>query len=108
MKYAVAGLALLTAIAAPTTGIAQLMCATSFGACMMATGLPGGPCFCATPNGPIQGIAQIAGGAMLPSVPQFCCTPAGRLGPYANSSIGPGQACQVMTPTGVMIGQACF
>lgn len=106
MKYFITGLGLMLAVAAPGSAAAQVFCTTNFGACPMASGMPGGPCFCATPNGPIQGIAQVSGGAMQ-SLPQFCCTPAGR-GQFRNPGIGPGQFCQVMTPAGPIGGQACF
>jgi hypothetical protein len=103
---------LLLLIAAPTPGNAQNTCATPYGACVMnVPGVAGGPCFCVTPSGNVQGITQGAiGGAPTggDSFPHFCCTPAGRMGPYPNSTTGPGQGCQAATPTGVLLGQACF
>jgi hypothetical protein len=73
----------------------------------MNAGIAGTPCFCATPNGPIQGITQGFGGGAA-RLPSFCCTPAGRMGPFNNTSTGPGQVCQVMGPSGPLMGQACF
>jgi hypothetical protein len=105
---AAAGLVFLIAVGASSAGVAQIFCATNFGACPMAGGAPGGPCFCATPNGPIQGVTQMAGGGAGAAFPQFCCTPAGRLGPYNNMTVRPGQPCQAMTPRGAMVGQACY
>ena len=90
------------------SSMAQIFCATNFGACVMANGTPGGPCFCATPNGPIQGITQFAGGGASRGPPQFCCTPAGRMGPLNLGGAGPGQLCQVPTPAGFLRGQACY
>jgi hypothetical protein len=106
----IAGVAIFAAIniALLSSSLAQVFCATNFGRCMMANGMPGGPCFCATPNGPIQGITQFAGGGAAFSPPQFCCTPAGRMGPLNLGGAGPGQVCQVPTPAGFMQGQACY
>src|ERR1700722_5559139 len=93
---------------------AQNMCATQFGSCQMAApSPPGGPCYCVTPAGPVQGFTQGPPPAVLPMpgttpFPSFCCTPAGRLGPYPNASIGPGQVCSIPTPAGIAMGQACY
>jgi hypothetical protein len=104
-----AGLVLLVSAFTSGPGEAQSFCATNFGACPMAGGAPGVPCFCATPNGPIQGVTQMAGaGFPGAAFPRFCCTPAGRLGPYANVTVRAGQPCQAMTPRGPLLGQACF
>ena len=107
MRFAATTLSLLVVLAVPTASWAQLMCRTPYMACGMLNGVPGGPCFCVTPSGPIQGITQIVGGAAI-SLPQFCCTPGGRFGPFNNTSVGPGQVCQVPTPAGPVFGQACF
>ena len=108
MKCFITSLGLMLAVAASSSAAAQISCATNFGACPMASGIPGGPCFCATPTGPIQGITQTVGVGGGPGFPQFCCTPAGRIGPFPNTSIGPGQMCQAPTPAGMIFGQACF
>ena len=96
------------AILTPGSVVAQTFCTTNFGTCPMAAGMAGGPCFCATPTGPIQGIVQAAGGGMASRFPQFCCTPAGRIGPFPNNSIGPGQVCQAPSAAGMLFGQACY
>jgi hypothetical protein len=99
--------AIVLVVAAPTQTVAQNMCATPSGSCAMnVPGAPGGPCFCVTQFGNVQGITQ-AGGAGDP-FPHFCCTPAGRMGPYPNATVGPGGPCQAGTPTGMLIGQACY
>jgi hypothetical protein len=90
---------------------AQLTCTTGYGKCVInGGGVPGGQCFCVTPSGPIQGIAQSANGpvAGADSHPHFCCTPAGRLGPFPNNGIGAGQMCKAMTAAGPLTGQACY
>ena len=109
MRYLMLALA-LSAVAVPSPSAAQLMCATALGTCMIGgPSAPGGPCFCVTRNGPVQGIARPVGASGGQStMPQFCCTPAGRMGPFNNTSVGPGQFCQAMTPTGPLAGQACF
>jgi hypothetical protein len=98
---------LAAAAATPTATMAQLVCATNSGVCAMSAGTPGAPCFCATRNGPVQGITQAAGGARAPA-PQFCCTPAGRVGPLNLGGAARGQICQVTTPAGPVRGQACY
>jgi hypothetical protein len=108
MKKIVAALGLMAAIVAPAPVAAQLLCATNFGTCPMATGVPGGPCFCASATGPIQGITRSIGGNAGSRFPQYCCTPAGRIGPFPNTTVGPGQTCQAPTPAGMMFGQACY
>jgi len=107
MKRIVAAFGLLMAVIGSEPVAAQIFCATNFGTCPMATGMPGAPCFCATPTGPIQGITQSVGGKAA-VFPQFCCTPAGRIGPFPNTTVGPGQMCQAPTPAGMMYGQACY
>lgn len=98
----------------PSTGISQPMCATGFGTCQIkGEGVPGGSCYCVTPNGPVQGVVkgEGQGGTQTPADqhPQFCCTPSGRLGPYPDSKIPAGQKCEAKLPNGTsMIGQACF
>jgi hypothetical protein len=106
MRYLVAISLLLLAAAVPTPGAAQLMCATSSGTCALSAGAAGRPCFCVTPRGPAQGLAQVVGGGGG-NLPRFCCTPAGRL-PLSNAGTAPGQRCQAMTPSGMMGGQACY
>ena len=108
MKYAIPAIALILTAVAPTSSLAQLMCATSFGPCVIGSASPGESCFCVTSNGPIQGTAQIVGAASSGDFPQFCCTPAGRMGPFNNTSVGPGQLCQAVTDAGPMTGQACY
>lgn len=105
----VSALLLMIAIT-PNMGLAQGVCGTPYGACAMnMPGVPGGPCFCVTAAGNIQGITQgppvVAPGDLFP---HFCCTPAGRIGPYPNIAIPAGQVCEAATPGGVFIGQACF
>jgi hypothetical protein len=106
-----------------STALAQNICATQFGSCAMAVAsVAGNPCYCVTPNGPVQGFTQappavlpMPGPASAPMAPMggdpfphFCCTPAGRLGPFQNTSIAPGQVCSAPTPAGLAMGQACF
>jgi hypothetical protein len=107
MKHAIPVFALLLAVVAPSSGRAQLMCATSFGPCAISGSAPGESCICVTSNGPIQGTTQLVG-TSPGDFPQFCCTPAGRMGPFNNTSVGPGQICQTVTEAGPMTGQACF
>jgi hypothetical protein len=94
----------------PSTGVPQQICATGYGGCQIkGEGVPGGSCYCVSPNGPVQGVVQ--GGTPPPAnqFPQFCCTPSGRLGPYPNNKMPAGQKCQGVLPSGApMIGQACF
>jgi hypothetical protein len=98
-------------LCAPGAALAQAMCSTQLGACVIAmnAGAPGSPCYCMTAAGPIAGIT-IYGASMNPqALPQFCCTPAGRLGPFMNTSIPVGAPCVVPSPFGQMIaGQACY
>jgi hypothetical protein len=95
---------------APSTGISQQMCATGFGTCQIkGEAVPGGSCYCVTPNGPVQGVVQDGGKPPADQHPQYCCTPSGRLGPYPNNKIPVGQKCQGVLPNGTpMVGQACF
>jgi len=112
MKGIISIIALAVAFTAGSAR-AQTMCATSIGTCVVnGIGQPGGPCFCFTPGGPVQGVIP-GGGGYVPQVgdpfPHFCCTPAGRLGPYANASLPAGQLCHGTLPNGVvMMGQACY
>jgi hypothetical protein len=115
MKVSMSILGALVFLMVATTSFAQNVCATQFGFCAMnVPGVPGGPCYCVTQAGAIQGITQgpstpIAAGAAPDPFPHFCCTPAGRIGPFQNTAIGPGQACSAPTPAGLMMaGQACF
>lgn len=39
----------------PPQGIAPMRCATSAGLCIIPGGMPGAPCTCATPYGPVPG-----------------------------------------------------
>ncbi|HTO54213.1 MAG TPA: hypothetical protein VMR50_12555 [Myxococcota bacterium] len=48
-------------------------------------------------------------GASPADFPHFCCTRVGKLGPYPNTVIGPGQACYGTHPMfGVVYGYACY
>jgi hypothetical protein len=111
MKKLACIFALMLSITASTASIAQGVCATPYGACAMnIPGAPGGPCFCITAAGNIQGVTQATavGAAPTDPFPHYCCTQAGKMGPYPNTSTGIGQVCQAVTPAGALIGQACF
>ena len=102
------GCGIMLVFAVSGDGIAQTMCSTSAGNCVL-TGmiLPGSQCYCYTPNGPILGITFSGQG--FPAYQQYCWTPAGRIGPLSNNSILAGEYCAAPLPNGsVMQGQACF
>ncbi len=102
--------AMTTLIFAPEVS-AQTTCATPYGTCLLAgTAVPGMGCYCVTPTGPIDGTVAGANYAQTYNpFPQFCCTPLGKMGPFTNNSILPGQYCHAAMPNGVpVVGQACF
>ncbi len=110
MRKLVAALTLLFALAAPTAGVGQQLCATSSGTCAISGGAnAGGSCACMISGTLAQGTVRSAASVSSPdNLPHFCCTPAGRAA-FANTSVRAGQACQARLPNGaVMMGQACY
>jgi hypothetical protein len=112
-RICVVALALVVVATGTVEAVAQSICGTPAGACRInGIGQPGGPCFCFTPAGPVQGLVA-GGGGIVPQVgdpfPHFCCTPAGRMGPYPNTSLRAGQMCTAVLPNGAPVaGQACY